>query len=173
MYVSMLCMYMPLFYAQHVVATPRARGCHELQSLGPAAQVAYLTLQPSPKNDHNAIDPCYGKRMNGLELLRSVTRNPDTPRLKLALDIARGLEYLHWRRLVHFDIKADNLMTDIRDAKRPIAKIGDLGLAKLKSSTYVSGNMRGTLPWMAPELFPTPADLRKQVRAANRRGLWI
>ena len=27
------------------------------------------------------------------------------------------------------------------------------GLSKQKMTTFVSGNMRGTLPWMAPELF--------------------
>ena len=36
-----------------------------------------------------------------------------------------------------------------------MVKIGDLGLSKKKASTFVSGNMRGTLPWMAPELFPS------------------
>jgi serine/threonine protein kinase len=37
-----------------------------------------------------------------------------------------------------------------------VGKIGDLGLAKLKSCSYGVGNMRGTLPWMAPELLPDP-----------------
>ncbi|MCI22243.1 kinase family protein, partial [Trifolium medium] len=30
--------------------------------------------------------------------------------------------------------------------------IGDLGLSKVKQNTLVSGGVRGTLPWMAPEL---------------------
>jgi len=41
----------------------------------------------------------------------------DAPRVKLALDVARGVEYLHWRRVIHFDIKADNILTDVRDPK--------------------------------------------------------
>eukprot|EP00854_Cymbomonas_tetramitiformis_P002359 gene2359-3089_t len=76
-------------------------------------------------------------------------------RVKLAADAARGLEYLHWRRVIHFDVKGDNILADVRDLRNPVGKVGDLGLAKLKHSTFVSGNMRGTLPWMAPELFPT------------------
>jgi len=34
-------------------------------------------------------------------------------------------------------------------------QIGDMGLSRVKmdSDTYVSGSMRGTIPWMAPELF--------------------
>lgn len=31
-------------------------------------------------------------------------------------------------------------------------QIGDLGLSKIKQRTLVSGGVRGTLPWMAPEL---------------------
>lgn len=98
---------------------------------------------------------------------RESLSDPDAPRIKLALDTARGVEYLHWRRVIHFDIKADNIMTDLKDPKRPTGKIGDLGLAKLKSSTYVSCNMRGTLPWMAPELFPQSRDIQQEVRARS------
>ena len=31
-------------------------------------------------------------------------------------------------------------------------QIGDLGLSKIKQRTLVSGGVRGTIPWMAPEL---------------------
>ena len=31
-------------------------------------------------------------------------------------------------------------------------QVGDLGLSKVKHQTLVSGGVRGTLPWMAPEL---------------------
>jgi len=58
------------------------------------------------------------------------------------------MEYLHRNRVVHFDLKCDNLLCDLRDSQNPIVKIGDLGLSKQKAATFVSGNMRGTLPWM-------------------------
>ena len=32
------------------------------------------------------------------------------------------------------------------------AQVGDFGLSKIKRNTLVSGGVRGTLPWMAPEL---------------------
>ena len=31
-------------------------------------------------------------------------------------------------------------------------QVGDFGLSKVKHQTLVSGGVRGTLPWMAPEL---------------------
>ena len=55
--------------------------------------------------------------------------------------------------MVHFDLKAENLLCDLRNLDTPVVKIGDMGLSKQKMTTFVSGNMRGTLPWMAPELF--------------------
>lgn len=35
-----------------------------------------------------------------------------------------------------------------------MVKVADVGLSKIKVTAFVSGNMRGTLPWMAPELMP-------------------
>ncbi|KAI3811408.1 hypothetical protein L1987_21130 [Smallanthus sonchifolius] len=73
-------------------------------------------------------------------------------RLIIAMDTAFGMEYLHGKNVVHFDLKCENLLVNMRDPHRPICKIGDLGLSKVKQHTMVSGGVRGTLPWMAPEL---------------------
>ncbi|KAK8968566.1 Serine/threonine-protein kinase CTR1 [Platanthera guangdongensis] len=73
-------------------------------------------------------------------------------RLIIAMDVAFGMEYLHGKNIVHFDLKCENLLVNMRDPHRPVCKIGDLGLSKVKQYTLVSGGVRGTLPWMAPEL---------------------
>ncbi|XP_050375244.1 uncharacterized protein LOC126792806 [Argentina anserina] len=73
-------------------------------------------------------------------------------RLIIAMDAAFGMEYLHGKNIVHFDLKCENLLVNMRDPQRPVCKIGDLGLSKVKQQTLVSGGVRGTLPWMAPEL---------------------
>ncbi|CAM6091274.1 unnamed protein product [Calypogeia fissa] len=73
-------------------------------------------------------------------------------RLLIAMDSAFGMEYLHEKNIVHFDLKCENLLVNMRDPHRPICKVGDLGLSKVKHQTMVSGGVRGTLPWMAPEL---------------------
>eukprot|EP00253_Pinus_taeda_P014002 PITA_14002 len=70
----------------------------------------------------------------------------------IAMDAAFGMEYLHGKNIVHFDMKCENLLVNMRDPQRPICKVGDLGLSKIKHKTLVSGGVRGTLPWMAPEL---------------------
>ncbi|XWS35097.1 hypothetical protein CRYUN_Cryun21dG0096900 [Craigia yunnanensis] len=73
-------------------------------------------------------------------------------KLVIALDAAFGMEYLHLKNIVHFDLKCDNLLVNLRDPQRPICKVGDFGLSRIKRNTLVSGGVRGTLPWMAPEL---------------------
>lgn len=73
-------------------------------------------------------------------------------RLIIAMDAAFGMEYLHSKNIVHFDLKCDNLLVNLKDPSRPICKVGDFGLSKIKRNTLVTGGVRGTLPWMAPEL---------------------
>ncbi|XP_073129070.1 uncharacterized protein [Henckelia pumila] len=70
----------------------------------------------------------------------------------IALDAAFGMEYLHLKSIVHFDLKCDNLLVNLGDPHRPVCKVGDFGLSRIKQNTLVSGGVRGTLPWMAPEL---------------------
>ncbi|KAE8664203.1 homeobox protein knotted-1-like LET12-like isoform X1 [Hibiscus syriacus] len=85
--------------------------------------------------------------------LQKNERNLDKrKRLLIAMDVAFGMEYLHGKNIVHFDLKSDNLLVNLRDPHRPICKVGDLGLSKVKCQTLISGGVRGTLPWMAPEL---------------------
>ena len=85
-------------------------------------------------------------------------------RIVLALDAAKGVEYLHSKRLVHFDLKSGNLLLGYRD-RRPVCKVADFGLAREKSQTFVSGvnSQRGTLPWTAPEILRTPHAVTEAV----------
>ncbi|CAF1859571.1 unnamed protein product [Brassica oleracea var. botrytis] len=73
----------------------------------------------------------------------------------IALGIARGLEYLHYgckSRIVHFDIKPQNILLD----GNLCPKVSDFGLAKLceKRESIVSLiDTRGTIGYIAPEVF--------------------
>ncbi|KAF5725815.1 hypothetical protein HS088_TW23G00544 [Tripterygium wilfordii] len=87
------------------------------------------------------------------QVLRKKDRTIDRrKRLIIARDAAFGMEYLHEKNIVHFDLKSHNFLVNMRDPQRPVCKIGDLGLSKIKQRTLVSGGVRGTIPWMAPEL---------------------
>ncbi|KAM3203842.1 hypothetical protein P3L10_031468 [Capsicum annuum] len=73
---------------------------------------------------------------------------------KIALGIARGLEYLHrgcTTRILHFDIKPHNILLD----EDFFPKISDFGLAKLcvkKESILSMLGARGTIGYIAPEI---------------------
>ncbi|GJS37834.1 serine/threonine-protein kinase STE20-like protein [Tanacetum coccineum] len=76
-------------------------------------------------------------------------------RLIIAMDAAFGMEYLHAKNIVHFDLKCDNLLVNMKDSSCPICKVikdCDFGLCTINCNTLVSGGVRGTLPWMAREL---------------------
>ncbi|CAD6239515.1 unnamed protein product [Miscanthus lutarioriparius] len=74
---------------------------------------------------------------------------------KIAIGIAHGLEYLHQgcsTRIIHFDIKPHNILLD----EDFCPKIADFGLAKLchvKDSALSMGDARGTIGFIAPEVF--------------------
>ncbi|GER37561.1 kinase family protein [Striga asiatica] len=71
-----------------------------------------------------------------LVLLRNAIQHLDRrKRLIIAIYAAFGMEYLHSKNIVHFDLKSDNLLVNMKNPSRPICK-----------------SVRGTLPWMAPEL---------------------
>ncbi|EFJ13001.1 hypothetical protein SELMODRAFT_27739, partial [Selaginella moellendorffii] len=76
-------------------------------------------------------------------------------RSQIAMDIARGLDYLHGGckdQVLHLDIKPQNILLDADFG----AKICDFGLARLVERSdhekiFVNTVMRGTPGYMAPE----------------------
>uniref|UniRef100_A0A0E0JRK4 Receptor-like serine/threonine-protein kinase n=1 Tax=Oryza punctata TaxID=4537 RepID=A0A0E0JRK4_ORYPU len=73
-------------------------------------------------------------------------------RYKIALGIARGLDYLHEKCrdcIIHCDIKPENILLD--DSFAP--KVADFGLAKLmgRDISRVLTTARGTVGYIAPE----------------------
>ncbi|KAG4378409.1 hypothetical protein GLYMA_17G033700v4 [Glycine max] len=84
-------------------------------------------------------------------------------RVHMALDIARGVNYLHHCNppIIHRDLKSSNLLVD----KNWTVKVGDFGLSRLKHETYLTTKTgRGTPQWMAPEVLRNePSDEKSDV----------
>ncbi|KAI7743254.1 hypothetical protein M8C21_030861 [Ambrosia artemisiifolia] len=69
--------------------------------------------------------------------------------VQLALDLARGLSYLHSKKIVHRDVKTENMLLD---SNRTL-KIADFGVARVEAQNPrdMTGET-GTLGYMAPEV---------------------
>ncbi|KAH6558995.1 hypothetical protein KP509_1Z032900 [Ceratopteris richardii] len=78
-------------------------------------------------------------------------------RLSIALDVARGMEYLHGlahnRSFIHRDLKSSNIL--LGDDYR--AKVSDFGLVKLASEekNSIETRLAGTFGYLAPEYAAT------------------
>lgn len=66
--------------------------------------------------------------------------------VKQALDVARGMEYVHGFGLIHRDLKSDNLLIS---SDRSI-KIADFGVARIEVQNEGMTPEMGTYRWMAP-----------------------
>ncbi|CAN6832619.1 unnamed protein product [Brassica oleracea] len=68
--------------------------------------------------------------------------------VKQALDVARGMAYVHAHNFIHRDLKSDNLLIS---ADKSI-KIADFGVARIEVHTEGMTPETGTYRWMAPEM---------------------
>ncbi|GJW36960.1 kinase-like domain, phloem protein 2-like protein [Tanacetum coccineum] len=85
-------------------------------------------------------------------------------RIKICIDIARGLHYLHTRvederRIIHRDIKSDNILL----CKNWEAKIADFGLSRFhpenEADTIYTNNIAGTEVYLDPEYQTTETQV--------------
>ena len=83
----------------------------------------------------------------------------DDETLRVALDVARALQYLHSKYIVHRDLKSHNVLLNARGAK-----VADFGIARAFEQTLLSSGtnetnatkttgVAGTPAYMPPELF--------------------
>lgn len=75
---------------------------------------------------------------------------PLPSKLEVLYQIAKGLDYIHEKNIIHRDVKPPNILI----SKHSVIKLSDFGFCKkldAESSSSVSG-VKGTLIWTAPEL---------------------
>ncbi|PBK70262.1 kinase-like protein [Armillaria solidipes] len=78
-----------------------------------------------------------------------VQTHPNCDRLKILIDIAHGLLYLHSRKIVHGDLKAVNVLID--DAQTAV--LCDFGLSQIQEEMMKRTSLPkiGSPNWMSPE----------------------
>lgn len=77
--------------------------------------------------------------------------------LKLALDIAHGMQYLHAEGILHRDLKSENLLLD----EDMCVKVADFGISCLESQCGSAKGFTGTYRWMAPEMIKEKNHTKK------------
>jgi len=84
-------------------------------------------------------------------IMKYLFRNPSANRLKLVRDVAKGIQYLHSKNIIHADLQRNNVLID--DFGN--ARLCDFGRSKvIGDAKYRTSLLAGCIPYMAPELLP-------------------
>jgi WD40 repeat protein len=129
-------------------------------TIGPEGAVSREPASPSSASpwSNSAILP----GSTQLSLVESTGRGLFRSLAQIGRQVAGGLAYAHARGIVHRDIKPSNLLLDAEG----VAWITDFGVAKGDDEALThTGDILGTIRYMAPERFRGEGDARADVYA--------
>ncbi|KAI5668851.1 hypothetical protein M9H77_18704 [Catharanthus roseus] len=125
-------------FAQEVYILRRVRHKNVVQFIGACTRPPLLCIVTEYMSGGSVYDFLHKKK--GVLKLPSV--------LKVAIDVARGMSYLHQNNIIHRDLKAANLLMD----ENEVVKVADFGVARVQVQSGVMTAETGTYRWMAPEV---------------------
>ncbi|CAN6688198.1 unnamed protein product [Malus baccata var. baccata] len=125
-------------FAQEVYIMRKVRHKNVVQFIGACTKHPSLCIVTEYMSGGSVYD--YLHKQRGVFKLPSL--------LKVAIDVSKGMTYLHQNNIIHRDLKAANLLMD----ENEVVKVADFGVARVKSQSGVMTAETGTYRWMAPEV---------------------
>ncbi len=145
-------------------------GADEKSTAGSAVTQSFASPPNRTGSDTVSVGPHdHGDRVARKRALSSASANGSRSHngrywrsvAEIGVQVAQALDYAHQQGTLHRDIKPGNLLVDTQGT----VWITDFGLAKLAEHDDLtrSGDMLGTLRYMAPEQFEGKSDARSDV----------
>ncbi|XP_010266926.1 PREDICTED: serine/threonine-protein kinase STY46 isoform X2 [Nelumbo nucifera] len=137
-------------FAQEVFIMRKVRHKNVVQFIGACTQPPSLCIVTEFMSGGSVYD--FLHKQKGVFKLPSL--------LKVAIDVSKGMNYLHQNNIIHRDLKAANLLMD----ENEVVKVADFGVARVQAQSGVMTAETGTYRWMAPEVIEhKPYDHRADV----------
>ncbi|KAI9124159.1 hypothetical protein K1719_005459 [Acacia pycnantha] len=125
-------------FTQEVYIMRKVRHKNVVQFIGACTKPPYLCIVTEFMSGGSVYD--YLHKQKGVFKFPSL--------LKVAIDVSKGMNYLHQNNIIHRDLKAANLLMD----ENCVVKVADFGVARVKAQSGVMTAETGTYRWMAPEV---------------------
>ncbi|XP_052192340.1 serine/threonine-protein kinase STY46-like isoform X6 [Diospyros lotus] len=137
-------------FAQEVFILRKVRHKNVVQFIGACTKPPSLCIVTEYMSGGSVYD--YLHKQKGTFKLPSL--------LRVAIDVSKGMNYLHQNNIIHRDLKAANLLMD----ENEVVKVADFGVARVKAQSGVMTAETGTYRWMAPEVIEhNPYDHKADV----------